>query len=178
MKWIVPLTVQKRLEMIDHDWNISPLMLHQTPNLYLLQDSLFLDNSSLYSKITLTTWNWQEKSKCFPLIKTAKNHDSFSHRCSNRQETPKIAQYSRNIIRKLAIFDTKEQIQEKPHRPVVDYGKEYYNNTQITAAVKDGSTTKPTNTTTFHTTCNFLPSREVEVFIKQNQKQQKQITRY
>ena len=161
--------------MIDHDWSIGPLMLHQIPNLFLLQDSLFLDNSSLYSKIILTTWNWQEKSKCFPLIKTAKNHNSFSHRCPCRQETPKKAQYSRNIIRKLAIFDTKEEIKEKLNRPVaVDYGKEYHNNGQITAAVNDGSNNKITYTTAFHTTCNFLPSREIEVFIKQNQQQQQQ----
>ncbi|CEP18866.1 hypothetical protein [Parasitella parasitica] len=183
MEWHVSPTVQKLLDKIDYDWNIPYYtMSPELPTLYL-EDSLFLDDSSLYSKIKVATWNWQEKSKCFPLIKTT-NAPFISldkhWQTSVKKDDEKKAQYPRRSIQKIALFDISSvsmgQTRQRT-RNYSDYGKEVVpqdhhgsnNRSAISAAVIDG-TDKQANGTAFHAaTCSFLPHQEIDSFIKRKQ---------
>ncbi|GAN08353.1 hypothetical protein MAM1_0200c07862 [Mucor ambiguus] len=116
LEWRVPLTVQKRLDMMDTDWNKLPSRLHEMPNIYLQDLALFLDDSTKVSRllyradIDSSTWHWQEKSKCFPLIETTEDHPPFSHSQHERQayaaDQTRKATYSHRCARKLALFDS------------------------------------------------------------------------
>ncbi|KAI8643044.1 hypothetical protein BD408DRAFT_415492 [Parasitella parasitica] len=181
MKWRVSPTVQSLLDKIDHDWNIPfSSMSPEIPNIYL-QDSLFLDDTSLYSKIGVPTWNWQEKSKCFPLIKTTKAPISS---CQHRQAplkngSEKKAQYSRHIIQKIALFDTSsantgQARQRTRNHP--DYGKEIAphnhhgsDTTDAKATITNGSNKQVDTTAVGIAACSFLPHREIDSFIKRKQ---------
>lgn len=181
MKWRVPLTVQKRLEKVDTDWNKMPSTLHEMPNIYLQDLALFLDDSTsklLYSKIDLSTWNWQEKSKCFPLIETTENRIPFSHLHHERQakaaDKTRKAKYSRRSVRKLALFDTSSSSTtttvNKHNLTQPDYGREIPTPTTVAAAATTAETARNSNSaTTLYRSPGgtFLPHREIDDFIKQ-----------
>ncbi|KAL9559782.1 hypothetical protein MBANPS3_000257 [Mucor bainieri] len=202
LEWRVPLTVQKRLDMMDTDWNKSPFSttLHELPNIYLQQDvSLFLDDSSstqvsklLYrTTIDSSTWHWQEKSKCFPLIETADKHPPLCHPQHERQayaaDKTRKATYSHRCARKLALFDTMSTIVDIDNNHnnssyiPPDYGREISLTSTTTTtppAQAAAAAVKPTTTTAETSTnghlqnnpppaCQFLPHREIDDFIKQ-----------
>ncbi|KAK4513462.1 uncharacterized protein ATC70_005463 [Mucor velutinosus] len=203
LKWRVPLTVQKRLDMMDTDWNKLPSTLHEMPNIYLQDLALFLDDSTTLSRllysanIDSSTWQWQEKSKCFPLIETTKGHVVFSHPQHERQamaaDKSRKATYSHRSVRKLALFDTMSTIittsssssssgkddNANAHNPIPpDYGREISTSTSTHAAANTATTTLTAETATLGDIqnnairyrppgCKFLPHREIDDFIKQ-----------
>ncbi|KAL9558789.1 hypothetical protein PS6_001118 [Mucor atramentarius] len=189
LKWRVPLTVQKRLEKVDTDWNKMPSTLHEMPNIYLQDLALFLDDSTsrlLYSKIDLSTWNWQEKSKCFPLIETTENRIPFSHLHHERQakaaDKTRKAKYSRRSVRKLALFDTSSSSTtttvNKHNLTQPDYGREIIPTPTVipttaaaaaaAAAAAETARNRNSATTLYRSPGGtFLPHREIDDFIKQ-----------
>jgi hypothetical protein len=121
------------------------------PNIYLQDLALFLDDSTKVSRllyranIDSSTWHWQEKSKCFPLIETTEDHPPFSHSQHERQayaaDQTRKATYSHRCARKLALFDplsttrgnSDVNVDKYSNLTPPDYGKEISDTTTTTA---------------------------------------------
>jgi hypothetical protein len=107
LRWRIPFTTLKHLDLIEHDWSSKSLLLthakrtlHHLPNILLEKPiCLFLKDSNEIVK----KWVWKEKSKCFPIINN--NAYSIKHGTKRRIENKKKIQFNAAIINNLALLD-------------------------------------------------------------------------